>query len=246
MLKIALIGYGNMGKLVNKLASKNGVKIVNKIDPVELGTELNAENLEGAEVCIDFSLPTVVVDNLSIIADSGIDTVIGTTGWYDRMDRVKEIAAKSEIGIVYGSNFSVGMNLFFDIVNLASAKISEITQYDVYGLEKHHKKKADSPSGTAKQLADIILNNFKEKTVKQYDRLNRQIKENEFHFASVRAGSNPGEHEITFDSNADFITLKHAARSRAGFALGAIAAAKWIKHRTGLYNFNKNFYDIIK
>ncbi|MBT4333854.1 MAG: 4-hydroxy-tetrahydrodipicolinate reductase, partial [Candidatus Cloacimonetes bacterium] len=148
-------------------------------------------------------------------------------------------------GFIYGSNFSVGMNLFFSIIESAAKLMNKAEDYDLFGLEMHHNKKKDSPSGTAKVLSEIILQNIDRKTKVQYDKLDRKIEQDELHFTSVRSGNIPGTHSISFDSEADTIELKHTARNRNGLALGAIKAAKWINNKTGFYNFTDNLNKII-
>ena len=137
------------------------------------------------------------------------------------------------------------MNIFFKIVDYATKLTSKIQDYDIYGLEKHHMQKVDSPSGTAKILTDIVLKNSSIKDTAQFDKIDRKIKENEFHFASIRAGHIFGEHTIGLDSSADQITLSHQLKNRSGLAMGAILAAKWIAHKKGFYNFSEIFEDII-
>ncbi|RLC56361.1 MAG: hypothetical protein DRH89_05860 [Candidatus Cloacimonadota bacterium] len=139
----------------------------------------------------------------------------------------------------------MGMNLFFSIIKSTAKLMNYAEEYDLYGLEMHHKKKKDSPSGTAKVLSEIILKNIDRKTLAKYEKLNRKIEKNEFHFASVRSGYIPGMHSISFDSESDTIELKHTARNRNGLAMGTIKAAKWINDKTGFYNFTNKLNEII-
>ena len=245
MIKISIVGYGQMGKLIEELAPLNNCEIVSIIDPL-IGTEINEETVSKADVCLEFTTPESVFSNIQKIVQTGKNLVVGTTGWLDKLDEVKELVNKNNIGIVYGSNFSLGMNLFFSIVDTTTKLMNHVNDYDVFGLEMHHNKKKDSPSGTAEILSDIVLKNYENKKIAQFDRVNRKIKDNEFHFASIRAGNIPGTHMIGFDSNADSIELKHTARNRKGFALGALKAACWIKDKKGIYNFRENFPEIIK
>jgi 4-hydroxy-tetrahydrodipicolinate reductase len=143
---------------------------------------------------------------------------------------------KSKIGFVYASNFSIGINIFSNIVEHASKIIDKFGDYDIYGYELHHNQKADSPSGTAKTLAEILTNCIKRKNKVIFEKIDRKIQPNEIHFASVRSGSIPGTHVVGFDSLSDTIELKHIARNREGFALGALMAAGWIKNRKGFYS----------
>ena len=155
------------------------------------------------------------------------------------MDTVKNIVAKHKIGFVYGQNFSIGANIFFKITAYVSQLVNKFEGYDVYGFEVHHTGKKDSPSGTAKKLSQIVLENFPEKKQVQESKLDRQILKEEFHFASIRAGRNPGRHEIVFDSAADQISLFHQVHNRRGFAEGALLAARVIKDKKGFFNFNE-------
>ena len=245
MIKLAIIGYGKMGKLTESLAPNEGFKVVSIIDPIEKKNCVSAETLKDADVCIEFTSPETVVSNIREIAKYKKNIVTGTTGWLDKIDEVKKIVSENNTGFLYGSNFSVGVNLFFSIIQKASEIMSNSSEYDPFGLEIHHNQKADSPSGTAKILSDIVLQNIERKNVNLFDKVDRKIKQNEFHFASIRAGNNPGEHVIGFDSDADSITLKHTARNRNGLALGALKAAKWINGKTGFYNFSDIFEEIV-
>ena len=244
MLKIALIGYGQMGKLIEQLAQDNDCEIVAVIDPL-LGNEITLQTVAEADVCIEFSSPNAAFSNIKKLIELGKSVVTGTTGWYDELDKIKLLVEERGTGLIYGSNFSVGMNLFFSIIENTAKLMNQAEDYDLYGLEMHHKKKKDSPSGTAKVLSEIILKNIDRKTLTQYEKLDRKIEENEFHFTSIRSGDIPGMHSISFDSEVDTIELKHTARNRNGLALGAIKAAKWINNKTGFYNFSNNLNEII-
>ena len=244
MLKIALIGYGQMGKLIEQIAQNNDCEIVAIIDPL-LGNVITAETVTDADVCIEFSTPDAAFGNIKKLIELGKNVVSGTTGWYDKLDKIKLMVEKKGTGFIYGSNFSIGMNLFFSIIKSTAKLMNHAEEYDLYGLEMHHKKKKDSPSGTAKILSEIVLKNVDRKTKTQYEKLNREIEKNEFHFASVRSGDIPGMHSISFDSESDTIELKHTARNRNGLALGTIKAAKWINDKTGFYNFTNKLNEII-
>ena len=245
MLKICLIGFGQMGKLIKDIASKNDCEIVSIIDP-NMNNEIDKENLIKCDICIDFTAPDFVKENIIKIAKYKKNIVIGTTGWYSEIDQIREIAVKNNIGIIYGSNFSLGMNMFFMIIEQTAKIMNNSNDYDVFGYEMHHQKKVDSPSGTAKKISDIILANITSKELAQYDKLDRKILKEEFHFSSIRGGSVPGIHTVCFDSPADTIELKHTARNREGLALGAIKAAHWIKNKTGFYEFSSVFSEILE
>lgn len=239
MTKIALIGYGKMGHMIKDLSRNLPLEIVAIIDPMVEGCkrQINNETLKDAEVCIEFSHPDAVMDNIRQVCDCGRNLVVGTTGWIEQLETVEQIVSEAGIGMVYGSNLSIGMNLFYEVVAKAAEVFSKYDQYDVFGMEQHHKQKADSPSGTAKELSSIILKEYDKKSMAQYDKLDRKIFDVEMHFSSVRGGYIPGTHTISFDSEADTIELTHRVRNRTGLALGAIKAAMWIAGKQGLYTF---------
>lgn len=244
MMKLALIGYGRMGHLLESMAEQYGFAVCAHIDPA-LGVELSEDALGGADVVIEFSTPATAAENLRQCLGWGIPVVCGTTGWFQQLPAITTVAEETQTGLIYGSNFSVGMNLFFDIVRQAAQLMHQFEDYDAYGLELHHNRKKDSPSGTARVLTDIMLQHSR-KRVAQFDRLERRPETDEFHFASVRAGDIPGTHIIGFDSVADSIELKHTARNRAGFASGALLAAKWLIGRRGVYEFTTLFKELIQ
>lgn len=243
MLKIALIGYGQMGKLLQETAPGCDCEVVSIIDP-QLKNDINPETLNSAEVAIDFSIPAAVRKNVEKLAPLCPYLVIGTTGWSEQLTAIRELTTEFNLGIVYGSNFSPGMNHFYLLVEQAAQQLGNIPEYDSWGLELHHKLKMDSPSGTARELAEILISASSEKKTAQFDRVKRPISKEELHFASIRAGQIPGTHIIGFDSEADSLELRHTAHNRHGFALGAIQAAHWIKDRPGFFNFRENFRDI--
>ena len=247
MLNIALFGYGQMGQMLEKLAPQCDCRVVRIYDPAtqDYHTELDDTFFADVEVCLDFSLPDAVLQNTELITAAGKNLVIGTTGWYDNLSHIEQLVWQKNLGMVYGGNFSLGMNLFFLITGYCAKVISRAESYDVFGYELHHNKKADSPSGTAKELAEIILSHFPARKTAQFDRLERRIREDEFHFASIRGGFIPGTHKVGFDSPFDTIELKHTARSREGFAVGALKAAHWIKDKQGVYEFQDIFSELL-
>lgn len=237
-MNIAIIGYGKMGHEIEKIAKAKEIAIKSVIDPDERNAaykEINEESMLNVDVCIDFTNPSVAVSNVEKISKFKKNIVVGTTGWYDKIDEVRGLVKKSNIGFIYASNFSIGVNIFFKIIENAAKIVNKIEDYDVYGYELHHSKKADSPSGTAKTIGELLVNNIDRKNKLLFDKIDRKIEPNELHFASVRAGSIPGTHIVGFDSSADTIELKHAARNREGFAIGALMAARWIHNKRGFY-----------
>jgi 4-hydroxy-tetrahydrodipicolinate reductase len=223
-MTIAITGYGKMGRLIERLALDRGIAIGPKLD------EFNNTNFEGitpeafrgVDVAIDFSIPSTVVGNIERIAALGVNLVIGTTGWQEHMPHVKNIVEKHGIGLVWSPNFSIGVNAFFRIVNAAARLLADEPQYEAWAWEIHHSAKKDAPSGTLLRLVDEMREAGYERRVD---------------IASNRAGAIAGTHEIGFDSPADTITLRHTARSREGFAFGAIKAAEWVKGKKGFHAF---------
>lgn len=247
MLRIALIGYGQMGKMLEKLAPEQGCVVTKIFDPniSQYAQEISADTLQDVDVCIDFTTPSGVIGNIDLVSSAGKNIVVGTTGWLNDLSNIENMIRLKKTGLIYSSNFSIGMNLFFLLAEKASSLIGPAGIYDVFGYELHHKKKVDSPSGTAKDLAEIVRENFPNKKSVVYDKLDRKIEESEFHFASVRGGSIPGTHVIGFDSAFDTIELKHTARNREGFAVGALRAAHWINGKEGVYDFQDIFSEIL-
>jgi 4-hydroxy-tetrahydrodipicolinate reductase len=225
-MNIALVGYGKMGKLVEQVAVREGMTVSLVLDSKNNGQceGITRENFSGIDVCIDFSTPQIVVHNIQRVAALGVNIIVGTTGWYEHLDEVRAIVSAHNIGFVYGPNFSIGMNVFFQIAEHAARLLSRFEGYDPFIEEAHHKFKKDAPSGTAIMLRQILERSYQ----------NRAIP-----VTSVRAGYIPGTHAVSFDSEADTITLKHEARNRQGFAEGAVFAAKWIAGKKGFYEFRQ-------
>jgi 4-hydroxy-tetrahydrodipicolinate reductase len=247
-MKVAIVGYGNMGQVTEQLARKFKIEVVATVDPVVPSAtfkELNEKALLGAEVVIDFTVPNVVLSDIEKYIKYGKNAVIGTTGWYEHLEEVKKKVKKSDIGLIWSGNFSLGVNIFFRIIEHSAGLIDKFPLYDVMGYEIHHKRKKDSPSGTMDMLGNILLKNIKNKKKLVTEKLDRKILEEEIHLASVRGGSVPGTHVIAFDSDVDTIELKHTARNREGLAIGALKAAEWIKGKKGFYNIEDMMNEII-
>ncbi|MBZ5496184.1 MAG: dihydrodipicolinate reductase [Acidobacteriia bacterium] len=232
-MKIALLGYGKMGKLVETLARQEGWEIGPRLDIHNNagGRGITKAAMEKVNVAIDFSQPDAVLPNVEAAARLGINLVVGTTGWLSDLEKVEGLIREAGIGMVYGSNFSVGMNLFFEIVARAAQLIGTLPQYDPFLAEQHHQAKKDSPSGTALKLQAILAAHFPNRTLA---------------VACTRSGFIPGNHQVGFDSEADTILLEHRVRSRQGFAEGAILAAKWVSDKKGLYDFHSVFTQILE
>lgn len=239
-MKIALIGYGNMGTEIDALAQEQGHKIVS-VSFKNMSDKLDLDGISKCDVAIDFTSADIVLSNIRQVLALKKKIVIGTTGWYDKLPKVKELVKSNKGGLIYAKNFSVGANVFFKLTKEASKLFYRYGGYDVYGYEIHHAGKKDSPSGTAKKIGDVILQNFPSKKTLQVEKLDRQIKSDELHLASIRGGRNFGTHEIIFDSNADEVKLSHIAHNRRGFAQGALLAAKYISKKKGFYSFEELF-----
>ncbi len=240
-MNILLIGCGGMGRAVQRVALERGHE-VHVVDPHyegALAREFSGEVFEklspDTTLVIDCSLGEFVIDHLKVCAEVGANLITVATGWYERLSEVKEVVADSEIGFLWSSNFSIGVNLYFKIVEAAAKMVDNFEEYDVWGHEIHHFNKADSPSGTAKTLEKILLKNIERKTAVVEEKLDRRREDNEIHFSSVRGGAVNFEHVIGFDSAADTIKISHAARSRNGYALGAVKAAEWLDGKKGYF-----------
>src|SRR6478672_9204807 len=231
-MKIALIGTGQMGTMVETLALAKGHEISAAIDETSgaLSASALGQKIEGSDVAIDFSSATAVRRNVAACMTAGIALVEGTTGWIENFGEVKAVVERYEGSFVYGANFSIGVNLFYRIVDQASELFARFPEYEVFIEEQHHSRKADAPSGTALKLKELV---------------NRRI-ENDFSVSSTRAGNIPGTHRVGFDGPADQVLLEHTARSREGFAAGALTAAEWIVGKKGFYEFGEVIDEILK
>jgi 4-hydroxy-tetrahydrodipicolinate reductase len=230
-MRIALIGNGAMGQLVATGARKAGDEIgvtFSSRDAARSIEELCTE-LRGHDVAIDFSVAEAVPKNIEACARSGVALVEGTTGWQAQESEARRLISDHEAALVYGANFSIGVNIFYRMVANASALFASIDNYDAFIEEAHHSRKRDAPSGTALRLRALMN-----------ERLERAVP-----IASTRAGYIPGTHRVGFDSAADQITLTHTARSREGFASGALLAARWIAGRKGMYEFSEVIDEIL-
>lgn len=224
-MKIGLIGYGQMGRLVEETARHRGMEVVARFTrnaPLTSDRETRAR-LEDVSSLIDFSVGAAVPGTVCTACELSRNLVIGTTGWADRLNEIRDLVESAGIGVVYGSNFSTGTHLFYRLVEQAARAICAFEEYDPFLQESHHKKKRDSPSGTALEVTRLL----------------------EPHYpigvptTSLRAGYVPGTHAVGFDSPADTIVIEHRARNRTGFAAGALAAATWLEGRSGFYEFGR-------
>ncbi|MBN2353748.1 MAG: 4-hydroxy-tetrahydrodipicolinate reductase [Spirochaetales bacterium] len=242
-MKIMLSGYGKMGRETEAAALRRGHVVAERVDPIADGADfksLDAVKAPAAEAVIEFALPDGIEERVRWYAAHHIPAVIATTGWSGKVSAVKGIVEKAGAALVHGSNFAVGANLFFEIVRRAAGLVGRFPDYDVLAYELHHKRKKDSPSGTALTIGNLLLESLGEDRGKNklaVERLDRAIGADEIHFASVRGGYIPGTHTVLFDSAEDTIEITHTVRSRAGLALGAVLAAEWIAGKKGFFEF---------
>jgi len=255
-MKIAIIGYGKMGKMIEQIARLQGHEITAIVDPfaadapagIQVSKTVAEAALDSADAAIEFSRPDAAVANIIALAEKKIPTVTGTTNWHERMDEVREAVEKAGSALLWASNFSIGVNLFYRIAWYAAELVNNFPEYDVGGLETHHNKKLDSPSGTAKILVEGVLSRVERKKKIVWETINRKPQEDELHYPSLRIGSVPGVHSLFFDSSADTIEITHTARSREGFASGAVRAAQWLaaQERRGVFTIDDMLKDIFK
>jgi 4-hydroxy-tetrahydrodipicolinate reductase len=233
-----------MGQEIERLARQKQhtiVQMFTKQNPVWA-----AKDLSQIDVLIDFSVPGVARRNIETAARAKINIVEGTTGWHEALDEAKKLVQASKIGLIYASNFSLGVNIFFKIVEYAGQLFNRFPNYDLFVHEIHHNQKLDSPSGTALQLGKTLLKTVERKRELLTDRAASKIESCQLHISSTRAGSAPGTHTVGFDSPADIIELTHTARNRSGFAMGALAAAEWIVDKTGFFTMDDFLNEILQ
>ena len=223
---LAIVGYGKMGKLIERLAPEYGFEVRAKFSGGDNpdGQGLSHETLRGIDVAVEFTTPQAAPVNIRHLAVLGVNSVVGTTGWFEQLPIAREVVLHAKTGLVWAANFSVGVNLFLQSVRQAAALFANHAEYEAWGWEIHHSAKKDAPSGTLKKLAEEMRDAGFTRSVS---------------LSSNRAGAIPGTHEIGFDSPADTITLRHTARSREGFAHGALQAARWIAGKKGFYEFKE-------
>jgi 4-hydroxy-tetrahydrodipicolinate reductase len=224
--QLAIVGYGKMGRLIEQFAPEYNFTVALKLD------EFNNAAFEGVtpahfqniDVAVDFSIPAAVAENVDRIAALGVNIVIGTTGWIEQLERVKSAVERHQIGLVWSPNYSIGVNAFFRLVSEAARLLANEPSYGAWAWEVHHATKKDAPSGTLLKLVEDMKRAGFGRTID---------------VSANRAGAHPGTHEIGFDSPADTITLRHAARSREGFARGALQAARWLAGQRGIFEFRE-------
>ena len=221
-MKIALIGHGAMGRLIERLARDKGHEIACIVTQADAGSSADeiASRFKGSDVAIDFTIADAVRRNVQACALAGVPLVEGTTGWNEQRGEIEQAVSEGNGAMVFGANFSIGVNLFYHIANFAAELLSRFPEYEAFIEEQHHSRKKDAPSGTALKIKEIVSSHVDVGEV-----------------AATRAGNIPGTHRVGFDGLADQILLEHTARSREGFALGALMAAEWVIGKKGFYEF---------
>lgn len=227
-MKVAIIGYGKMGHTIERILLSRGHEVVLKVNS---STPVTAEQLESADLAIEFSIPQAAVENIRLCFKANIPVVTGTTGWFDNLPEVRYEAESNGHSLFYATNFSVGVNLFQEIIRAAARKMAQFESYTPSMVEIHHTEKKDAPSGTALTMADIMLDEYDSLTGWTEDSHETQ----KLHIKALREGDVKGTHSVMFTSDIDRITLTHEAFSRDGFALGAVMAAEWLKNRKGVF-----------
>ncbi|UFK97438.1 4-hydroxy-tetrahydrodipicolinate reductase [Kaistella faecalis] len=226
-MKIALVGYGKMGKIIDEIATQRNHEIV-----ARLNESPTSENLNSADVVIEFSNPEVAFNNIKTCLENNIPVICGTTGWLDQKPEIEKIAAENNTAFLYGSNFSLGVNLFFALNEKLADLMKNFPEYNVQLEEIHHVHKKDAPSGTAISLAEGIIKNNQRFEGWKLD----ETKEKQLGIFAIREDEVPGTHSVFYKSSVDEIEIKHTAYSRNGFALGAVIAAEWIQGKTGNFS----------
>jgi len=231
--RLAIIGHGAMGRLVEQLAPEHDFEVALRYGGADrrAGVPLDAERLRGIEAAIDFSVGAAVPETVERLAPLGVAMVVGTTGWTDQLPRVRAAVEAHGTGLVFGANFSVGVQVFYRIVAAAAGLLAADADYDPWLYEIHHRRKRDAPSGTLKELRRVM---------------ERAGYAREIDAASNRAGAIPGTHLVGFDSDADTIRLEHQARGRAGFARGALRAARWVLGRRGVFAWSEVWEEVAR
>ena len=237
-MKIALLGYGKMGKVIEEIAIDKGHQIIVKIDSAK-DWEKNKNILKDIDVAIDFSIPETVIENINNCFNNNIPIVVGTTGWYDNIENIKKLCNEKDQSLIWASNFSIGVNIFFKVNQYLAKWMNNYDEYEVSMEEIHHTAKLDAPSGTAISLANGIISELERKTTWK---LGKEVNQDELSIEAKRIDPVPGTHSISYDSDIDTIEIKHSAKNRKGFAKGSILAAEWLADKKGFYEFKEVFF----
>lgn len=243
-MRIALLGYGKMGRMIERIAVERGHEIVLIVDENNR-SEVTAEQLQQADVAVEFSTPSVAVDNYKWCFENGVPVVSGTTGWLERWDEVVKACQQKKGGFFYASNFSIGVNIFFRLNTYLATLMNGFNNYKVFIEETHHIHKLDAPSGTAITLAEEILEHHEGYQTWQLNH-GDEIPEGVLPVTAKRIGEVPGIHSVLYKSEVDEIEIRHSAFSREGFALGAVLAAEFLRGKTGILGMKDMLFNIIK
>ncbi|MBI4520900.1 MAG: 4-hydroxy-tetrahydrodipicolinate reductase [Gemmatimonadetes bacterium] len=246
-MRIALIGFGRMGRAVAEVARARGHEVALRLQSSDnvRGKGITAAGFRNVDVAVDFSVPSAVVANASRLAEIGVDAVVGTTGWYDHVVEVQEKVTQAGTGFIHGPNFSLGVQLLFRLARTAGRLIRQLEEYDPSVLEIHHRHKLDHPSGTALKLAGILLAEVPRKQRWEQAPGGSPPDPAILQVASLRAGENPGVHVVALEGPDDRLELRHESRGRGAYARGAVAAAEWIHGRKGFYTIDDMLSDTL-
>lgn len=249
-MKYALIGYGKMARAVAEAANARGHRCVAVVDPAVrapgVRSSLDPRRLGGANVAFEFSVPAAAEANVVALLEARVAVVCGTTGWSGGSRAIRSASRRTGLGAVIAPNFSVGMALFEEIVGEAARRLARARLYEPYVVEWHHRAKKDAPSGTALRLAHRVAREAGETTAVRAGEPSPALRRGDVHVSSVRAGHEPGIHEVGFDGEHDVVRLVHRARGRGGLALGAVLAAEWIVGRSGVHGFQRVVADLLR
>jgi len=233
-LKIALIGYGKMGKMIEQIALGRGHEVVCKLSHESNAKEWKA--ISKADVAIEFTKPDSAIENIKKCFTLNIPVVVGTTGWYEKLDEIKSICLRDKQALLTASNFSIGVNLFFHINKILAQAMENLPEYNVEIEEIHHTQKLDAPSGTAITIAQGILSELRRKIDWKLD--TEISSQTDLSIKSIRTDDVPGTHSVKYSSSIDDIEIKHVAHNRSGFATGAVVAAEWLADKKGAFNMS--------
>jgi 4-hydroxy-tetrahydrodipicolinate reductase len=242
MIKIALVGYGKMGKEIESVMDSKELKLVGKYD---IDNTIQNHMKEIPDVAIEFSTPISMMQNLEYLASKKVNIVCGTTGWYDDLYKVERIVEKEGIGFIYTSNFSIGVNIYFQLIREAGKIIDKFRNYDLAIEETHHNQKIDKPSGTALKMGEVLLSTIKRKNKLLKPGSLEKLDSGMIGISSTRVGNIIGKHKLILDSMGDMITIEHDAKTRRGFAEGALLAAKFIHGKKGVFKFEDIFINLM-
>jgi len=233
-LKIALIGYGKMGKMIEQIAVLRGHEVVCKLNHESIAKDWKA--ISKADVAIEFTKPDSAIENIKKCFALNIPVVVGTTGWYEKLDEIKSICLRDKQALLTASNFSIGVNLFFHVNRILAQAMENLPEYNVEIEEIHHTQKLDAPSGTATTIAEGILSELRRKINWKLD--TEMTSAADLSIKSIRTDDVPGTHTVKYSSSIDDIEIKHIAHNRSGFATGAVVAAEWLSDKKGTFNMS--------